>query len=180
MQSATDKAQKVLCFDQNTARELNEKINVKESIIEILPGFFPVAEETIDTSDIRLDIKAKHNIPGEYLIYDSGNAEHHNFERILKIFERLSKEGNTLSLIIISDEATKDIELRKQVLERGIEKRILFLGSVDENEEKYYYSQSVGVIFPGFYTSFPFHFWKAIIYDITVIASNLQSTKEIM
>lgn len=180
LKNSTDKAQKIFCFDTNTALELNEKVNVREEKISVIPGFFFSQKPKIDTTDIKLNIKAKHSINGEYLLYDAGNDSHHNFERVLKVFERLKNTDKNVALVILCEDTTKDINLRQQVLASGIEKNVFFLGGIDPTDEIYYYGQSAGVIFSWFYNSFPFCFWKAILYDTPIIASDLKSTREIM
>jgi len=180
LHTTAKKSQKILCFDTNTKRDLNEKVNVREEQISVIPGFFNCEVPEISTPNIKLDIRAKHNIAWEYLIYDSGNDPHHNFERVLKILARLKKQDENIILVIICEDTTKDVELRNKVLEYGIEKMVLFLWAIETHEEVYYYEQSLWVIFPWFYSSFPFHFWKAIMYQTPIITNELKAIKEIM
>lgn len=174
------KAEKVLCFDSSAAKELNEKIDVREEKIEVIPGFFPITEKKPERDDIKLDIKAKHNISGHYMIYDEKNISQSSFEKVLKIIERLKKNNTEITLVIVSDQVVQDVEIRKQALDLWIEKNLLFLWSTEQKEEYYYYTQSSGVIYSGFYSSFPFHFEKALMYKVPIFTSSLKSTQEIM
>lgn len=90
--SALTDAKKVLVFDSSTSRELNERLNVSEYKIEKISPFFGkhVFEKKDDS--LKLDIKSKHNIKGEYMIYDVGANKHDNFERALETFQKLIKK----------------------------------------------------------------------------------------
>lgn len=173
-------AEIVLCFENNTALELNERLNVMESKIHTLPGFF--SSENVKTNpDVpKLDIQAKYNIDNWYLLYDARWRANNNFERVLKIFEKLDSKGVETKLLIISEPVTKDVSLRQKALDMWIETKVLFVWEVPAAEEVYYYTQSSGVIFPSIYGSFPFEFSKAMSYNTPIIASDLKSTTEIM
>jgi len=105
--------------------ELNEQLNISEEKIAQIPGFFPTYKTP--GMQLKVDIKAKHNIRGEYLIYDSGNEIHNNFERILKALKNLKEKGTLLTLIILCDDTTQDLDIRNMSLEYQISDQILFL-----------------------------------------------------
>jgi len=176
---AISKSKKVIVLDGGTALELNERLNIKEDLIERIPGFFPELE-LIKTPEIQVDIKTKHNIRGEYLIYDSGNEIHNNFERILRTIKKLKDRNIIISMIILCDATTKDIDIRSTALDLWIVNQIIFLGSVSSDIEKAYYTQSSGVIFSSIYESFPFHFAKAIHYNVPIFWNDIPANKDIM
>ena len=108
---AIDKSQSVVVLDGGTALELNERLNVQEHKIRRIDGFFPEYTIPID-SVVQVDIKTKHNLRGEYLIYDSGNEVHNNFERILKTIKKLKESGVIMYIIILCEATTKDLDIR--------------------------------------------------------------------
>ena len=173
-------AEKVICFEKNTAQELNERLNVKENKIHVVHPFFSLEQEKISTDEIKINIKTKYNILGDYILYDAKNDGNSNFERILKIFQKLIHWWEKINLLVISENATQNISFRQRVLDLEIEKSVFFIGTIEEKEESFYYSQSSWVIFPWIYTSFPFEFTKAILYKIPIIATKIDSTYEIM
>ena len=180
LQWALKNAHDILCFEKNTALELNERLNIKEEKIQVLYPFFISKKPTIDTSDIKLDIKAKYNLTKDFILYDAGNDSNSNFERVLKILQKLSDTGKKVNLLVISEDTTADVELRKKVLEFKIEKSIFFIGRIEAKDEVYYYTQATGVIFPTIYSSFPFAFARTILYQAPIITSELKSIQEIM
>lgn len=176
---AIAKAKKVMVLDWGTALELNERLNIKEDLITKVPGFFPELH-TPDIPEIKIDIKVKHNIRWEYLIYDSGNEIHNNFERILKTIKKLKDTGTIVYIIILCDATTKDIDIRNTALSLWITQQILFLWAVSSDIESSYYTQSKWVIFSSIYESFPFHFAKAIHYKTPIFANDIPANKDVM
>lgn len=171
LKKAIKHCQKVLVMDSGSAMELNENLNVSEEKIKKVHGFFP--KYTLQDSDFHIDIKTKHNLRWEYLIYDSWNELHHNFERILRVIAKLKEQWTTLYIVILCDETIKDIDIRATSLDLWISDQIIFHWKATPWEEAAYYRQSAGVIFSSIYESFPFHFSKAIAYNCHIFANEI-------
>jgi len=172
LHKAISKSKKVMVLDTGTALELNERLNVSEDIIEKIPWFFPELRD-VNIPKIEIDIKSKHNLRGEYLIYDSGNEVHNNFERVLKSIVWLKKQWIILYIIILCDDTIKDLDVREFSLKEWISDQILFLWAVESDIESSYYKQSSGVIFSSIYESFPFSFVKALHYNSPIFANDI-------
>ncbi len=179
LQKAIERSQRVLCLDGGTALELNEQLNIPEDKISTIPWFFPTYTIPKNKS-LKIDVRAKHNIRTEYLIYDSGNELHNNFERILKTLKNLKQSWTTLGLIILCDATNNDVDIRNKALEYGIAEQILFLGTVKAEIEAAYYTQAFGVIFSSIYESFPFQFTKALAYNAQIFANDIPANKQVM
>ncbi len=179
LKKAIGKSQKVLVLDGGSALELNERLNVVEDRIEKIHGFFPVYQNT-SHSPITVDVKTKHNLRWDYLIYDSGNEVHNNFERILKTLMKLKDSGIMLYIVILCEATIKDLDIRAKAIEYSIADQILFLWDIWVENEASYYGQSLGVIFSSIYESFPFHFSKAIAYNCHIFANEIPANKDVM
>lgn len=176
---AIEKSKSVLVLDTGTSLELNERLNISEDKIKKIHGFFP-KYQSLSKSPITSDIKTKHNLRWEYLIYDSGSEIHNNFERILKTIKKLRDNNIRLYIIILCEATTKDLDLRGKVIEYDISDQILFLWAIPVDSESAYYEQSLGVIFSSIYESFPFNFSKAITYNCPIFANEIPANLEIM
>jgi hypothetical protein len=152
---------------------------VVEGKIRKIWWFFPIYKTNTETLT-HADIKTKHNLRGEYLIYDSGNEVHNNFERILKTIKKLKDNWVIVYIIILCDETTKDLDIRGKVIEYDIAHQILFLGQVSKDIEHLYYQQSLWVIFSSIYESFPFQFIKAIAYNCHIFANDIPANRQVM
>ena len=126
LEKAIKKAKKVLCFDQNTHDEIIERFNIIEKNIAIIPGFFPKMKKLQKSSEIPINIKAKHNIQNDFFIYSFGDGIEKNLDRLLKVMKNLNKNHN-LDLVILGDDVAKNISLRNKAIELEIQKHIHFL-----------------------------------------------------
>lgn len=176
---AIEKSKNVIALDGATALELNERLNIAENKIRKIHGFFPTYQ-ILDTPVVHADIKTKHNLRGEYLIYDSGNELHNNFERILKTIKKLKDSWVIVYIIILCDATTKDLDIRWKVIEYDIANQVLFLGQVSKDIEHLYYQQSLGVIFSSIYESFPFQFVQALAYNCHIFANDIPANSQVM
>jgi hypothetical protein len=62
-------ATKIITLNQKLKKDLNEKLNIEEEKIEIIPGFF--TQKTLE-KQVNIDIKAKYVLQNNYIIYDQG------------------------------------------------------------------------------------------------------------
>ncbi len=179
LQKAIAKSQIVTVMDTWSTLELNEQLNISEEKIRKIHGFFPktfpLTPQTLQT-----DIKTKHNLKWNYLIYDSGNELHNNFERILRALKKIEEAWHILYIIILCEATSQDLEIRNKALEYGISEKIIFLWKAPTELEKLYYLQSSWVIFSSIYESFPFSLSKALSYNVPIFANDISSIKEVM
>ncbi len=164
---------KVVCFDANTQIELNERLNIREEMIEILEPFFITDYRYKVEDGVRVDVKAKYNLKYDYFIYDWTNKANANLTKLFKAFIWLKNKGKNLCLLMLSEETNSDIWLREEVISYNIQDRVFFIWDLNKSEEVYYYQQSIWVIYPSIYDSFPFRLSKAIKYNKPIIAGNI-------
>ncbi len=77
------------------------------------------------------------------------------------------------------DEVGSDLEVRRAVLDNDLADRVFFHPNIKKEEESFLFSQSLGVIYPVLYESFPFTLNKALFYHTPIIASHISSVKSI-
>ena len=169
---------KCICLDSHSPLELNEHLNISEDTIAHIPGFFP--NISAQKENLEIDVRLKHNFKNPYLIYDSWNEVHNNFERILKSLKKLKDGGTPLNLIISCDATSSDLDIREKVIEYNLAWDIVFLWNIEQKFEASYYKQSHGVIFSSIYESFPFQLTKAINYKKTILANDIRANREAM
>lgn len=176
---STKYAQKIICFDENTKDELSERLDIKEEKTNILTPFFTWINTLKNTIDIKTDIKVKNNIKNDFLIYPWGNWIEKNIDRLIKVFRKINEKESKIDLVILWEDIGKDINIRDLILSEKIEKNIHFIWNIKSAEKKNYYNNSIWVIFPSLYESFPFHLNEAIYFNTNIISWNLQNVKMI-
>lgn len=171
-------AKKIICLDKQTKSDLNERFNIEEDKIEIIKWFFPIKQNPV-IENIEVDIKSKHSFNWDYIIYDSLESSVKNLEKVLLSIKKLKEENNILNLIIIWEDAGKNLEFRKMVLDYGISDLVFFVWEIENNERQSYYKQSVWLVYPNIYETFPFELNNALIYNTPMIVSDLESIREV-
>ncbi len=179
LKRAIEGSKTVITLDGQTALELNERLNVVEDKISKIHWFFPEYTHAL-SSPIDIDVKLQHSLRWEYLIYDSWNELHNNFERILKTLQKLKESWVMLYIMILCDATSKDLDIRSKSLEYNVADQVLFLWEVSKDKESEYYGQSLWVIFSSIYESFPFHFSKALSYNCHIFANDIPANSEVM
>lgn len=172
-------SKKILCFDENTKDELIERFNTTEEQITLLDGFFIENDFNSDDKDITLDIRSKFQIWEKYLIYSGWDGIEKNLDRLIHVFHRLHKEDSPLDLVFLWWKIGKNIDLRHAVIENNLQQHIHFIDSVKPWEEKLIYQQSLGVIFPSLYESFPFRLSNPFLLSTPILASKLLNIEHV-
>jgi len=98
---------------------------------------------------------------------------------MLETMQKLARRVEKVHLIVLSETASKDVELRQKVLEYQIKNTILFLDGIKSSEKFFYYTGARAVLYPSIYESFCFDFISALSYGVPIIANDLKSTREI-
>ncbi|USN58224.1 MAG: glycosyltransferase [Candidatus Peribacteria bacterium] len=173
------KAKKIVTFDTYTQNELNEKFNIPDEKFVCIEGFFPMKHYEQDTS-LKLNIKAKHNLPGEYIIYSGGNGNNKNLNTLVEAISKFKRRGDKLSLLILDTQVSNNLEFRKQVVDNDIQDRVIFTSDIKETERPYYYAQALGSVFPSLYESFPFRLRESIQLKSRIFASNFENVQEVL
>jgi glycosyltransferase involved in cell wall biosynthesis len=168
-------ANKIICFNEKIKIEINDKLNIFEDNIHIITPCFNI--EQIEETNFNLDIKTKYNILNNYLIYYFWPKESSNLDRIIDIFEEIKKQEINLSLVILDNQTSQSIELRKKVIDKQLNKQIYFIGNVTKTEEYLFFKNTIWVLYPVLYSIFPFSLSKAINYKSNIISSDLENIK---
>ena len=166
------KSDNIICFSETTKSEINEKLNINDSKISIMrPSFLTALETKID-----MDIKSKHNLKNDYIIYEWDLWSNKNLFRLL---EAISILDNKLNLLILWNNLSWDLSLRNKVIDLKIDDRVLFLWDIKDSEKYAYYKNSILFVFPSLYESFPFDLSYAISYNTLLLLNSISSLESI-
>ena len=171
-------ASKIICFNELSKTEINDKLNILEDNIAIITPFYN--KKTLPSQkSIVLDIKVKYNIKWDYFIYSAWAWAYKNLDRLLEVFSIFKKENIDLSLVIIDDSTIKDLNLRKTIIDNKIQDKIYFVWELETIEKQKIYNHSLWIIFPSLYESFPFYMEEPINFEAKIVSSNIKNVKNI-
>lgn len=179
LKNSLKKAKKIICFDKNTTNELIERFNIEEKKINILKAFFPNLEHLKESSNIKIDIRTVNNINNDFIIYQWWAWIQKNLERLINVMKKVNTKEKKLDLVILWDLVAKDITLRNIIIKNNLQKNIFFLWTLNNKDKRNYYKQSIWVVFPSLYESFPFYLNEAIAFKVPIISSNYKNIKNI-
>lgn len=173
------KSNKLICFDQNTSEELVEKFNIKEEKINLISWFFPNKELLTSIDDLKINIRTKYDIKNEFYIYSWWEWVEKNYEKLIHVFKKFKDEWTKIDLVLLWKNITKNIPLRKLILNLEMQNNIHFVSVIKQNEKILFYKSSKWVIFPSFYEPFPFRLTEPLYYKVNILASDLKNIKNI-
>ncbi len=169
------KSAKIYVLSETNKQELNEKLNISEEKIFVLNAFFWPFQTH---GDSQTNIKNKHGLQNEYIIFDAEIGKWDNSRRLLLSLAEMIKT-HPLSLIILWNQAGNNLGFRENILQLWLEKYVVFVGEPEEKERKNYYSQTLWVFYPVLYNHFPFSLGYATYYNSPIFASQHTEIKNV-
>lgn len=130
------------------------------------------------------EVRAKYNLPQNYLLYVGNLKPHKNLISLLEAFARLkSKPQHTeLKLVLCGNfkgfiTGIDDLDTRVQQL--GLQGQVIKPGFVLDEHLPCIYQQSAGFVFPSYYEGFGLPVLEAMAAGIPVLSSNAASLPEV-
>ena len=173
------KSNKIICFDENTNKELIEKFNIEERKINCINWFFPNAEKLNKLEDLKINIRTKYDLKNKYFIYSGWEWVEKNYEKLVHVFQKIKKEGKEIDLVIMWETISRNIALRNLILDLNMQNNIHFISVIKPAEKILFYKNALWVIFPSFYEPFPFRLTEPLYFDTPIISSNIKNIKNI-
>lgn len=128
----------------------------------------------------------RYQIAYPFLLYAGRISPHKNLVRIIEAFSalkaELEKDGKypDLKLIIIGDELSKHLDLRRTVIRGGVQNDVRFLGFVSIDVLRIFYDLAKVFVFPSLYEGFGLPPLEAMAHGTPVLTSNSSSIPEVV
>lgn len=160
--------------------------HAKETIVEYFPNAakkISVVYEDADESlskviDQKIKKKVLRKIPGNYIFYPASVWPHKNHINLIRAFSILINQYQyDLYLVLTGDAVDK---LKDEIEQCGVEKRVISLGYVMQEEMKYYFSGASVMAFPSMFEGFGIPLVEAMRMGIPIACSDRSSIPEIV
>jgi glycosyltransferase involved in cell wall biosynthesis len=121
-----------------------------------------------------------------FLLYAGRIGPQKNLVRIIEAFSalktELAKEGRypDLKLIIIGDEVSRHLDVRRTVVKSGVQNDVRFLGFVSIDVLRIFYDTAKIFVFPSLYEGFGLPPLEAMSHGTPVVTSNTSSLPEVV
>jgi glycosyltransferase involved in cell wall biosynthesis len=170
------RAHKVICISNNTKEDILKFYDVEESKIEMIYNGYD--RELFNTENIKEETLKKYNIEYPYMVMVGASYPHKNLHSAIRAFKELKdKQGS--KLIIIGKSCPYVETLIDLTKELNLEKEVIFLGYVPDEDLKTLYNKSIAFVYPTLYEGFGLPLLEAAACDTLVLCSNNSCLPEV-
>lgn len=173
----------IICCSKNTRSDLHRLFKLPEDKSYVVYQgvehnvFYPL---TLDERNHALQYLAKKGLHQPFLLFVGTIEPRKNLVNVLKALAGLKQNNNFRGQLVIagmkgwlSGDIGKTIEALK------LEKDVIFLGYVTDQELRYLYNMAEVFLFPSFYEGFGFPILEAFCCGAAVVTSNVSSCPEV-
>lgn len=182
--SSISKSSRVVCVSNTTQNDMSRLAPSLEGRTEMVWNGLNYAYQRGDVSKMRLVVKAaflKRQIqqPAKFLFHIGGNQWYKNRAFVIRVFDKLLEltQNKDLSLVMAGKHPTP--EIRALVEQYGLEGRVIWLGTLDNNELEALYHVAECLFFPSLAEGFGWPIAEALACGCAVVTSNRAPMNEV-
>lgn len=175
-------ADKIIAVSEQTKKDLIHYFNAKPEKVRVI--YEGVSENyfTGQSEENQSEVLKKYGLPGRFYLYVGLLKPHKNVLRLIRVFERLWKEGRLDASLVIAGK--KDKKYKKEFAALGnlqTQGRLHYLPRVDSQKElAALYASSRALVHPSLYEGFGLTCLEAMASGTPVIASRAASLPEVV
>lgn len=179
-----ERADKIVTISQCSKRDIVETLNVDERKIEIIyPGVNADYFSQTYTEETLRQVKAKYQLPDEYILYMGTLEPRKNIPSIIEAFYQLKKDGDQsvqkVKLVLAGKKGWLFEGIFNKVKALGLEEEVIFTDYVAEEDKGVIYRLAKVFVFPSLYEGFGIPVLEAMASSTPVITSNVSSLPEV-
>lgn len=182
MGKSVNRASRIITISECAKKNIMEYLDVPEEKIRII---YPAVNHALFSkvqltdSQTRSKVKAKYDLPDQYILYLGTIEPRKNIERIFEAYSLLDKDlRKEVKLVIAGVKGWKCDEIIKAPNRLNISNDVRFVGHVDEVDKPLIYNMAKIFVFPSLYEGFGMPVLEALAAGIPVITSNSSSMPE--
>ena len=180
-------AGRILAVSNFTKMDIARLFNIRPEKIEVIYNAIDDRFLQGHTSEReRQFIAERFQVNYPFLLYAGRIGPQKNLVRIIEAFSalktELAKEGKypDLKLIIIGDEVSRHLDVRRTVVKSGVQNDVRFLGFVSIDVLRIFYDTAKIFVFPSLYEGFGLPPLEAMSHGTPVVTSNTSSLPEVV
>lgn len=179
---ALRKADKIITVSDSSKKDIVKYCKVDERRIINTGESISDAFCLINDREILEKTKLKLNLPDKFILYVGSIEPRKNLATLLKAYKLLRRKRQDLiyKLVLVGRKAWGDKEIKSKIFELGIERDVLQIGYVRENDLNCIYNLAKLFVFPSIYEGFGLPPLEAMSCGVPVLVSNVSSLPEIL
>ena len=167
----------ILAISETTRRDFLNHFAYPEERIRVIPGGVSPAF-TPEAASGRTGMRDRYRVPERYFLYVGGPVARKNVPRLLEAYAAASA-GAHIDLVVAGSRTIEAERLEAGLREHGLERRVHFIGYVDDETMPALYACAEALLFPTFYEGFGMPVLEAMASGIPVVIGNRGAAPEI-
>ena len=181
MKTAARRARRVLTVSQASKDDIRHFLGVPESKVEVIPNAIDAGIAAPPTEEAITRVCARFQLTSSYILYAGNIKPHKNVDRLIEAYSILRRRGyEQVKLLIIGDEISKYLNLRRLVHRFQLHPHVRFFGFVPEATLAVLYRKAAMFVFPSLYEGFGLPPLEAMAAGTPVITSKVSSLPEVV
>jgi glycosyltransferase involved in cell wall biosynthesis len=167
------KSVKVLTGSEFSRKEISKYLLIPNEKIKVV--YYGCGEEfrPIKDPEILSNVRKRYGLPEAFILYVGAYKPHKNVSNLIKAFSRISLKVP----LVLSGKGNK--ELLRTSKELKLDKEIIFMGELNENDLTAVYNCATLFVFPSCYEGFGLPPLEAMACGCPVVVSNVASLPEV-
>jgi glycosyltransferase involved in cell wall biosynthesis len=183
IQNSIAKAPHTVCVSEATLKDLH-RLNPENKSVSIIKNGLNHPYSRLNSETLRERLKTifnrlGHNPPLSYLLHIGGNQWYKNRIGVIKLFNELKRLPSSKELILVLAGKNPTPELIQEVSFLGLEKSIIWLENLTNEELEALYNGSKSFLFPSLAEGFGWPIAEALSCGCPVITSNRPPMTEV-
>lgn len=182
-QLAARTARRIITCSACSQRDIGRLYGIAPHKVKMIPLAPAPAFQPHDRSAARRHIQQRFGISEPYLLYVGGFDYRKNLPVLLHAFRALKQDGEIPHRLVLAGTITllQDfIDALRLAIELGLQRDVMFLDYVPEEDLPWLYSAADCLVFPSFYEGFGLPVLEAMAAGTPVITSNAASLLEVV
>lgn len=181
-------SQRIITISQSARDDILHSYRIQAERIAVTPlaadhRFVPQPPDVVEA------VRAKYGLPPRYVLYLGANKPHKNLERLVRAWEQFCRYEypeqvgiiqSGLRLVLAGHEDLRYPQVRRLVESRLLEKLVMFLPNVDDEDLPALYSGADIFVFPSLYEGFGLPPLEAMACGIPVLCARASSLPEVV
>ena len=177
---AARRAARVLTVSESSKRDILRFVDIEPGKIDVIHnacderfGIEPREEDVVR-------VRERFQLNDEFVLYAGNVKPHKNLERLIEAFHLVRDRGlDHLKLVLIGDDISRYVALRRAVHRHQLHKYVRFLGYLPEQTLAVMYRLAAVFVFPSLYEGFGLPPLEAMASGTPVVTSNVSSLPEV-
>ena len=179
--SATHRCDCILTVSETSKRDILSFFDVPAEKIIVIPNAIEDRYWTRPPDEAITKVRERYQLHAPFLLYAGNIKPHKNLERLLDAFYRVRQRGfKDVTLLIIGDEITRYVKLRRAVHRYQLHRHVRFLGFVPAETLQILYRLASAFVFPSLYEGFGLPPLEAMASGTPVVTSNVSALPEVV